>query len=196
MNEVAKIARMTTWGIFLLVSLVTAGQNLTPEPKLHIASIFRTALFFSGIPLVAVAEFHIQRFEIRQSNTPVGLILVLFTLLISYFVTSAMAIFVEIPTSWGLLVGWLFIFVGLPSLRPNGQLEQRLLIESACFIILGAALLLLLSLWLWPEFFYNYLRPNNHLKWTPYFMLALGLVFWGTLLAFNSLIKRVAQQFT
>jgi hypothetical protein len=195
MNGVAKVARMLTWGIFLLVSLATVGLSLAPENERHIAGMFQAALCFSGVPVVAAAEFHIQRFELRQSVTTGGLVLVLGALLISYYAISVMAAHSEIATGWGLLLSWLFVFVGLLPLHPNAQLERRLLMGSAGLIIVGAALLLLLGLWLWPEFYYGYLRPGDHLEWTPYFMSALGLVFWGALLALNSWVKRAAQQF-
>lgn len=195
MSGVAKVARVITWGIFLLVSLATVGLSLAPENERHIAGMFQAALFFSGVPVVAAAEFHIQRFELRQSVTSGGLALVLGALLMSYYTFLVIAAHSEIATSWGLLLCWLFVFIGLVSLRANAQLERRLLMGSAGFITAGAALLLLLGLWLWPEFYYSYLKPGGHLEWTPYFMLALGLIFWVALLAFNGLVKRAAQQF-
>lgn len=195
MSGVAKVARVITWGIFLLVSLATVGLSLAPENERHIAGMFQAALFLSGVPVVAAAEFHIQRFELRQSVTSGGLALVLGALLMSYYAIVVMAAHSEIATGWGLLLCWLFVFIGLVSLRANAQLERRLLMGSAGFITAGAALLLLLGLWLWPEFYYGYLMPGGHLEWTPYFMLALGLIFWVALLAFNGLVKRAAQQF-
>ena len=194
MSGVAKAARAITWGIFLLVSLATVGLSLAPENERHIAGMFQAALFFSGVPVVAAAEFHIQRFELRRFK-PIGLVLVLGALLMSYYAISVIAAHSEIATGWGLLLSWLFVFVGLVALRPNAQLERRLLMSSAGFIIVGAALLLFLGLWLWPEFYYGYLRPGDHLEWTPYFMSTLGLTFWGALLALNSWVKRAAQQF-
>ncbi|MFH1987680.1 MAG: hypothetical protein ABIK25_08645 [Pseudomonadota bacterium] len=195
MNGIVKVARVITWGVFLLVSLATVGLSLAPENERHIAGMFQAALFFSGVPVVAAAEFHIQRFELKQSVTSRGLVLVLGMLLMSYYAISVMAAHSEITTGWGLLLSWLFVFIGIVSLRPHAQLERRLLMGSAGFIIVGAALLLLLGLWLWPEFYYGYLRPGGHLEWTPYFMSALGLVFWVALLALNSRVKLAAQQF-
>ncbi|NRT57201.1 hypothetical protein [Sphaerotilus uruguayifluvii] len=192
MNGVAKVARVITWGVFLLVSLITAGLSLAPEDERHIAGMFQAALFFSGVPVVAAAEFHIQRFELRQGATPGSLVLVLGALLMSYLAISVMAAHSEPTMGWGLLLSWLFVFVGLGSLRPSAHLERRLLLGSAGFISLGAALLLLLGLWLWPEFYYGYLMQRGHLEWTPYFMSLLGFVFWVALLAFNVRVKRAA----
>lgn len=178
-----------------MVSLVTTGLSLVPEAEFHFLGMFQAAIGFSGLLVVAAAEFHIQRFELSSESTSAELFLILFGLVFTYYVASVFAAHSEPMTAWLILGGWLLIGVVAPSaLAAFSKVEKYLLGGLAAFLCLGAILLSVLSLWLWPMFYYEYLKPENKLEATPYFMGIVGFTFWVLLLGASRSIKNVVQQ--
>ncbi|WP_105258357.1 hypothetical protein [Pseudoalteromonas sp. T1lg88] len=193
-NFVSTLARSLTWACFLIVSIITAGLSLAPESERDLVGQFQAAVFFSCIPVVAVAEFHIQRFELNRGLASVGLFFALLLLVPTYYAVSVMAAHSETSTGWLLLAGWAFTFVGVISLFAHSRIEWYLVAGFGAFFLSGCILLLVLSLWFWPQFYYGYIKPEGHLQWTPWFMAALGLVVWFALFLLNGRFKKAIQQ--
>ncbi len=195
-RTISKLARGITWGIFLLVSIVLAGASLVPANEFKLAGMFQAVLLFSGIPIVAVAEFHIQRYELSATRESFALFVLLLTLPFSYYFISGVSAHTELETGWFALGIWLFLYVGLISLVQRTRLEWWLMLGMIMFIAAGCVLLLFLSLWLWPKIYYEYVMPEDHLGLTPYLMIVVGLLLWGLLASLNHWIRLVVQRRT
>jgi len=194
-TAVSKVARVVLWSIFFLVSLLTSGLSLAPESDFHLGGKFQAAVLFSGIFIVAAAEFHIQRYELSSASTSLRLFLALLALPFTYYVAAVFAAHSELLAAWLILGAWLLLVVGLPTVLARfSRLDQHLLGGLVVFLSVGCFLLLVLALWLWPAFYYGYLMPGGHLGATPYLMGILGLAFWLMLLAVNRSIRNAVQQ--
>lgn len=164
-STVSNIAHGITWSIFLLISLVTTGLSLALEAEFHFWGMFQAAVGFSGLLVVAAAEFHIQRFELSPESTSAGLLFILLALVFTYYVASVFAAHSDQLTAWLILGAWLLIAVVAPSaVTAFSKVEKYLLGGLIAFLSLGCILLAVLGLWLWPTFYYDYLKPKNHLE--------------------------------
>jgi hypothetical protein len=193
-SNAVKVARTLLWGAFLLVSLLTGGLSLSPSEEFRLTGMFQAAFLFSGIALVAVAEFHIQRVELSESATPLGLLFVLLAAMSTYFYVSVLAAHGDVAESWLVVAIWLGVLVGVASLFGWTKVEGYLLLGAIAFIIIGSLVLLALSLWLWPKLYYEFVLPDGYLAWTPYLMGLVGSIVWGSLATAEYQIRKAVQQ--
>jgi hypothetical protein len=194
-NALSTIARTISWGLFLIVSLMTGGNSLAPEGERHLVGMLQTDLLLSGVSLIAAVEFHLQRFELARSKSAPSLPLALACLILTYYVVAGVAAHSGIATTWGLLLSWLFGAVGWFYFIPGAHFVRRLVIDCGVLIVVGGVLYLTLGIVLWNKFYYGFLAPERHLGWTPYFMSAIGLIVWAALFTLNRRLKLSAQQF-
>lgn len=187
-------ARAILWGALLLVSLFTAGGSLSPPEEFQLAGMFQAAFLFSGIAVVAVAEFHIQRLELSESATVGGLLLTLLALIPTYYFVSTLAAHSELAQGWIAIALWILVFVGTTALIRRTRTEGYLFVGVLAFLIVGCGVLLVLCLWLWPKLYYEFMRPEGHLPWTPWLMGVVGLIVWGSLAAAGHQIRNAVQQ--
>lgn len=187
-------ARAVLWAVFLFVSLFTGGLSLSPPAEFRLAGMFQAAFLFSGVAVVAVAEFHIQRLELSESATVGGFFLTLLAVIPTYYYVSALAAHNELAEGWLAVALWFAVFVGVTALMRRTKVEGYLLVGFIAFLIAGSAVLLVLGLWFWPKLYYEFIRPEGHLPWTPWLMAVVGLIVWSSLAVVGYRIRNAVQQ--